>query len=96
MSSKGGIAKGYKADYQIIDVGEFLRFPDGSKLRQGATAQTINQSAGGSLAFGNPFDVGNVRLYFANQTLYVAIKDLGAPPQSDANLIGFRIMMCMN
>ena len=27
---------------------------DGSKLRQGADAQTLNESTGGSLAFGKP------------------------------------------
>lgn len=29
MSSKGGIAKAYKADYQVIDVGVSRAFQDG-------------------------------------------------------------------
>jgi len=29
-------------------------YRDGSKLRQGAEAQSLNESTGGSLAFGNP------------------------------------------
>lgn len=54
MSTKGNIAKGFSAKYDVLDVGEFIRFKDGSKLRQGAEAQSLNESAGGSLAFGNP------------------------------------------
>ena len=52
MSTKGNIAKGFSASYDVLDVGEFIRFKDGSKLRQGADAQTLNESTGGSLAFG--------------------------------------------
>ena len=54
MSTKGNIAKGFSASYDVLDVGEFIRFKDGSKLRQGADAQTLNESTGGSLAFGKP------------------------------------------
>ena len=44
------------------------------------------------------FDVGNTRFYYqaATSTLFIGTKDLGAAPQADPNLTGFRIMMTMN
>lgn len=97
MSTKGNIAKGFSASYDVLDVGEFIRFKDGSKLRQGAEAQSLNESTGGSLAFGNPFDVGPMRIYTdVNAVTYFCLKDLSAPTQADQNLNGYKILRFIN
>ena len=43
------------------------------------------------------FNIGNTRVYYqaSTGTLFWAFKDLGAAPQQDPNLDGFRIVMTM-
>ena len=43
------------------------------------------------------FDIGNTRVYYqaSTNTLFWAFKDLGAAPQDDPNLVGFRIVMTL-
>lgn len=90
MATKGSTNQtGYKATYQIVDIGQFIRFADGSKLS--AARDQSQASAAGS----NPLDVGQYRVYESGGTLYLCLKDLTAPnPLADPNLAGYRIM-CM-
>lgn len=77
-----------KGSFQIVDVGQFIRFSDGSKL---SAAKTETGSA--SVSGANPTDVGQYRLYESSGTLYLCLKDLTAPnPLGDSNLAGYRIM----
>lgn len=90
MSAKGSNSQtSYKVTAEIVEVGKFVRFSDGSKLS--AAKDQVSASEAGS----NPIDVGQYRLYESGGTLYVCLKDLTAPnPTADTNLAGYRIM-CM-
>ena len=88
MATKGSNSQtAYKGSFQVVDIGEFIRFSDGSKLK---AAQTENQAS----QYGtNPLDIGKMRLYELNGVLYVLLKDLTAPnPLADQNMAGYRIM----
>lgn len=88
MSAKGSNNQtAYKITAEIVEVGKFVRFSDGSKL-----SDARDQSSA-SIAGSNPLDVGQYRLYESGGTLYLCLKDLTAPnPLNDNNLAGYRIM----
>ena len=92
MATKGSTNQtAYKGTFQIVDIGQFIRFPDGSKL---SAAKDQGQA---SELGANPIDIGQYRLYSASGTLYVCLKDLTAPnPTGDSNLAGYRIMSMLN
>ena len=88
MSTKGSTSvNASKGTFGIVQVNDFIRFSDGSKLQQAnGNGQLQEQGA-------NPTDVGAYRLYSAGGVLYVCLRDLTAPnPVADSNLSGFRIM----
>lgn len=91
MSAKGSTnTSAYKGSFQVFDIGEFIRFSDGSKLRAAATENSSSQYGT------NPLDVGNIRLYESSGTLYVCLKDLTAPnPNADSNLAGYRVLQML-
>lgn len=88
MSAKGSNSQtANKGSYQILDIGQFIRFSDGSKLRAAQSESKANQNGT------NPIDVGLYRMYELNSVLYICLKDLTAPnPMNDPNLAGYRIM----
>lgn len=88
MSAKGSNSQtANKGSYQILDIGQFIRFADGSKLRAAQSESKASQNGT------NPLDVGLFRLYELNGVLYVCLKDLTAPnPMADPQLAGYRIM----
>ena len=90
MATKGSNNQtAYKVTAEIVEVGKFVRFSDGSKL---SDARDQNSA---SVAGSNPIDIGQYRMYESSGTLYVCLKDLTAPnPLGDSHLAGYRIM-CM-
>lgn len=88
MATKGSNTQtAYKGSYQVLDIGQFIRFSDGSKLRAAESERSGFQNGT------NPLDVGQFRLYDLQGTLYLCYKDLTAPnPMNDSNLAGYRIL----
>lgn len=91
MSAKGSNnTSAYKGTFQVVDIGEFIRFSDGSKLKAAESESKASQYGT------NPLDIGMIRLYELNGTLYVCLKDLTAPnPMADSNLAGYRILQTL-
>ena len=88
MSAKGSTSvNAAKGTFGIVQVTDFIRFADGSKLQQASgNGQLAEQGS-------NPYDVGAYRLYSTGGVLYICLRDLTAPnPVPDTNLAGFRIM----
>lgn len=88
MSTKGSTTvNASKGTFGIVQVNDFIRFSDGSKLQQASGGGQSTESGA------NPHDVGAYRLYSSGGTLYLCLRDLTAPnPVGDSNLAGFRIM----
>ncbi|KAK9827133.1 hypothetical protein WJX74_007681 [Apatococcus lobatus] len=82
MATKGSTNQtGYKATYQIVDIAQFIRFSDGSKL-SAARDQTQASNAGS-----NPLDVGQYRAYETGGTLNEYLPPLNMP--GDDKIHGF-------
>ena len=88
MSAKGSTTvNASKGTFGIVQVNDFIRFSDGSKLQQANGNGQLAETGA------NPTDVGSYRMYSSGGTLYICLRDLTAPnPVGDPNLAGFRIM----
>lgn len=93
MSNK--YIKSLTANFDVLQVGSFIRFADGSKLESSTVSQTgfsNKASVTPSAAVANPIDLGQYRLYSTPQALYLCMQDPEAASSSDSNMVGYSVL----
>ena len=93
MSNK--YIKSLTANFEVLQVGSFIRFADGSKLESSTVSQTgfsDKASVTPSAAVANPIDLGQYRLYSTPQAMYLCMQDPQASTSDDSNLLGYSVL----